>query len=244
MNIDDHYRELGLAPGSSDAEVKDAWRRLAARWHPDRNKRPHALRKIQRINHAVDEIRRWRASGFADLQETRPQPDVREEVVEHTVTISLEDACTGCSRELHGEVHDTCADCHGIGRHVRARACSHCGGTGRTRPRLWFSWMTGSVTCDACEGSGRVRPQCASCDGSGQARPRKYRCRIDVPAGTQDGSVLHVHARVQGRHREHALDLRIDVEVARHPVFRVDGAGTVHCEVPVDGFAWMAERWT
>ena len=50
MHLDDSYHELGLAPGSSDAEVKAAWRRLSARWHPDRNDSPQALRKMQRIN--------------------------------------------------------------------------------------------------------------------------------------------------------------------------------------------------
>lgn len=66
MHLDDSYHELGLAPGSSDAEVKAAWRRLSARWHPDRNDSPQALRKMQRINWALKAIRQARAEPAAE----------------------------------------------------------------------------------------------------------------------------------------------------------------------------------
>ena len=60
-----------------------------------------------------------------------------------------------------------------------------------------------------------------------------------MPAGTRAGDVLHVHARVQGHRREHALDLRVSVELQPHAFFRLEADGTVQCVVPVDGFAWM-----
>jgi DnaJ-class molecular chaperone len=244
MNVDDSFRELGLPPGSSDAEVKVAWRRLAARWHPDRNASPHALRKIQRINRAVEEIRQWRASGFADLQQTREAPaGTPETIVDSQVTVTLEEACTGCSREVHGEVVEECAPCRGSGREARRSTCASCDGAGRARSHFWFPWLeTGD--CADCGGQGVLHAACPACGGRGQARPRRYRCRIDVPAGTRHGETLHVHARVQGRTREHALHLRVSVVLRHHDVFRVDADGTVHCLVPVDGFAWMAERWT
>src|SRR5205085_10278398 len=124
-----------------------------------------------------------------------------------------------------------------------ASPCTHCEGSGRSRPHLWFAWMTAAVDCEACNGAGHVRTQCASCQGRGQARPRQYRCRVDVPAGTRAGEVLHVRARVQGRHRQHALALRVRVDVAPHAFFTLADDGSVRCEVPVDGFAWMAENW-
>ena len=69
MHVDDPYHELGLAPGCSDAEVKAAWRRLSARWHPDRNDSPQALRKIQRINRALEDIRKARGEPQAESSE-------------------------------------------------------------------------------------------------------------------------------------------------------------------------------
>ena len=38
MVIENAYAELGLAPGASEAEVREAWRRLVSQWYPDRDK--------------------------------------------------------------------------------------------------------------------------------------------------------------------------------------------------------------
>jgi molecular chaperone DnaJ len=51
-----------LAPGASDDEVKAARRRLASQWHPDRNRSAAAISKMERINQAIEQIRR---SGFS-----------------------------------------------------------------------------------------------------------------------------------------------------------------------------------
>lgn len=249
MTIDESYRELGLAPGCSDADIKEAWRRLAARWHPDRNASPHALRKIQRINRALDEIRRVRSGAAPRAQAaSAPAPAPAhdapgEHVAEHTITITLEEACTGCTRELEGELAEDCVQCAASGLQPRARTCEACDGSGHARPHLWFSWLSAPAQCKACGGAGTRRAPCPACAGSGQARPRRYRCRVQVPAGTRAGELLHVSARVQGRQRRHQLALRVRVRWQAHALFSVEADGTVKCEVPVDGFAWMAERW-
>ena len=112
MHVDDPYHELGLPPDSSDAEVKAAWRRLSARWHPDRNDSPQALRKIQRINRALEEIRKARGEPEAEADEPARGP---EPTIEHTVRLTLEEVVTGCVREVRGEVVEDCTDCEGSG---------------------------------------------------------------------------------------------------------------------------------
>jgi molecular chaperone DnaJ len=239
LNVDDSYRELGLVPDSSDAEVKAAWRRLAARWHPDRNDSPQALRKIQRINRALEEIRRARGEDAADGQEvSSPEP-----AVEHEVTITLEEVVTGCTRELRGQVVEDCGDCAGTGLQPQATECSECAGSGRVRQPLWFSWVASQVECSACQGHGRTRQGCSACAASGKAPARKYRCRVQVPPGARAGDRLDVTAQVTGRHRKHQLALRLRVDLQPHEFFAVEADGTVKCELPVDGFAWMANRW-
>jgi len=233
MNIDESYAELGLEPGCSDAEVKEAWRRLAARWHPDRNASPQALRKIQRINRALAEIRRFKAE-----EETA---DEDEAAVEHALTVTLEEASRGCSRELHGELVEDCAHCAGSGVQAQPQRCADCAGSGRVRSQLWFSWMQSSMQCGACQGQGSTRAHCSHCEGRGRARARKYRCRVHVPAGSRAGHLLDASARVHGR--SEPLALRVRIALQPHPFFKLDADGTVRCELPVDGFAWMAERW-
>ena len=44
----DPHQELGVDVGASLGEIKKAYRRLAAKWHPDRNSDPQAVRRMQR----------------------------------------------------------------------------------------------------------------------------------------------------------------------------------------------------
>jgi DnaJ-class molecular chaperone len=251
VNVEDSYRELGLSPGCSDAEVKAAWRRLAARWHPDRNASPHALRKIQRINRALEEIQRARESGFAPVTESgftqtgpgaagRAQP---ERTLHHVARLTLEEAVAGCIQVLEGEVLDDCVACHGSGLQKHAAACGDCGGSGELRQSLWLSWMASTVRCRACDGQGSVRRACSLCEGSGKAPARRYRCRARIPAGVRAGDLLHVGASLQGRNGSERVALSVRVELQPHEFFTLDEDGTVRCELPVDGFAWVANRW-
>ena len=64
----DPYSILGVSPGASDEEVKNAYRNLARRYHPDNYDDNNPLKelakeKMQEINAAYDEIQRDRTSG-------------------------------------------------------------------------------------------------------------------------------------------------------------------------------------
>jgi DnaJ like chaperone protein len=63
---DEHYAVLGLTPEATDAEVKRAFRQLAAEYHPDkashqgRQAAEQASRRFQEVRDAYEEIRRLR----------------------------------------------------------------------------------------------------------------------------------------------------------------------------------------
>lgn len=65
--IDDPYKVLGVGPNASDEEIKQAYRRLAKQYHPDRNPGdPVAAKKMQEINAAYEKIK--------NPEKVRPNP--------------------------------------------------------------------------------------------------------------------------------------------------------------------------
>ncbi|MFL6334201.1 MAG: J domain-containing protein [Pyrinomonadaceae bacterium] len=72
--MDRYYELLGVAPGASARELKEAYRDLAKVWHPDRfshdpRLQQKAQEKLKEINEAYDRLTSWKAG-----RPTRPNP--------------------------------------------------------------------------------------------------------------------------------------------------------------------------
>jgi molecular chaperone DnaJ len=238
--IDDAYAELGLSPGANEAEVKAAWRRLVSKWHPDRNRTDSAIGRMQRINTAYERIR---LAGFEPVppapHRTTPQSttdDVRPPVrtVRRRVRLTLEEAALGCVKVLRGKVTHGCVSCDGRGFRLLDSACGDCAGTGTVRQSAWYGWVSSMAPCGACHGERMARQSCPDCAGAG-ARTRSYKCAARIPSGVRHGDVLQV--------ADKGVALEIQVALSPHALFVLDDDGLLRCEMPVEGFAWMANRW-
>lgn len=247
MSIDHAYAELGLPPHASESQVKAAWRRLVSHWHPDRNASAEAARKMQRINRAYEQIRLAAVSDgpHTDEEDERSTPPTRQpftgRIVRRKLRLSLEEAALGCTRVVRGRLKQACAACDGHGAQGPDAPCPRCDGSGTVPSGLWFVWPPVRSTCGTCAGSGKQRRTCLACEGSGQ-QALHYQRAVRIPGGVQRGDVLTAdgagaaHGGFDGR-------LELVIDLAAHPFFTQDERGGLRCEMPVDGFAWLADAW-
>lgn len=50
----DYYKILGIPRSATDDEIKKAYRKLALRYHPDKNKSPNAEEKFKEVAEAYE----------------------------------------------------------------------------------------------------------------------------------------------------------------------------------------------
>jgi molecular chaperone DnaJ len=155
------------------------------------------------------------------------------------VRLTLEEAILGCTRSLRGHFTHSCSACVGTGQRVLAKACTTCGGNGAVRKAALFGWLWNEESCEDCGGDGRLRAACDSCDGLGEIEV-SYRRQVRFPAGLRTGQVLSVP---KSRHGELEMGLELQLEIEPHAFFTLSEDGVLRCEMPVNGYAWMAGRW-
>lgn len=246
----DPFVVLGLGRSAAPIEIKRAYRKLAMRWHPDRNPTREAEDRFKLVNAAyallLDPLRRaaWEsgrnedpAHGGADPDGTGDAPDaegpdpttVDADGSHLALELDLEEAALGCTRSIRLASRRVCNDCAGSGRqqHAHSLACPECKGVGRIR--------RAKNPCEACDGRGYVREtRCSGCLGQGwQGSTRQLDVR--VPPGMLPGERLRLARQHRPRQGDTGKDLLVAIAIRPHPLFVLDGRD-LECTVPVGVF--------
>jgi curved DNA-binding protein CbpA len=68
MDIRGYYAILGISQDANFQEIKKSYRKLAKKYHPDRNKSPHAEETVKKINEAFEILSDKRKRKQYDLE--------------------------------------------------------------------------------------------------------------------------------------------------------------------------------
>ena len=231
QRINQAFKTIAQAGFRANAEPSNAADPMPAR--PG----AHAADRPGSADDPFDDIRKAQTPPFSDDTNAGQQ----RRTIWRRVRLTLEEAAAGCTKVLRGKVTDDCTTCVGVGYQMFAGACAQCEGSGTVRQRAWFGWLGTLAQCEDCQGSGDANQECLDCAGTGKLAPHRYRVAVRIPHGVRNGDLLHVDAQ-HPRPGQVPGDLEIRVDVRAHDFFTLDDDGTIRCELPVDGFMWMANR--
>ncbi len=268
----DYYEVLGVDRSAAEKEISDAYRKLALKYHPDRNpsdeeavKRfKEAAEAFEVLNHA-DKRARYDRYGHAGLEGAGGVPEFRDvndifaafsdifgdslfgemfggggrgrarrgANVRCGVTLDLNEAARGATKNVQFDRHEACEACHGSGAKpgTHPEKCRYCGGRGKVVQSAGvFSIQT---TCPSCHGEGSViRDPCPKCHGSGYVLGRVTR-EVKIPPGVDNNTRLRLQAEGEpSPHGGPRGDCYCFISVREHPLFQRNGRDLV-CQVPI-----------
>jgi molecular chaperone DnaJ len=174
-------------------------------------------------------------SGFSSSRNTGRTANSAGRDALIDITIDLEEAASGVTRELDVDVMRACDTCEGTGdaEGNGPVACSTCNGTGGVQQvtRSIFGQMLTTSTCPTCRGTGRrVEHPCPACSGEGRRRIQES-VSVDVPPGVDSGTRLRLAGRGEaGRLGARSGDLFVRIRVRPHDVFEREG-NDLHCRL-------------
>jgi molecular chaperone DnaJ len=234
----DYYEVLGVSRGAGDAEIKSAYRKLAVRYHPDKN--PGDQEAEEKFKEA--------AEAYSVLSDAEQR--ARYDRFGHA-GVSGAGASAGWGAQGFGGIEDILGDLFGFGDMFGGRSAGGRRGAAQRGADLRYdlemtleeasSGMTAQLriprleSCETCSGSGAAsgtQPEsCPTCAGAGQVRYQQGFFSVARTCGQCRGTGRVIRTpcetcRGTGRvEREKQMEVKIPAGVETGSRLRIAGEG-------------------
>jgi curved DNA-binding protein len=216
MEFKDYYAVLGVEPGSGESEIKQAFRRLARKYHPDVSKEKGAEDRFKAINEAYEVLRdkekrahydALRAGGYRPGQDFRPPPG-------YGGPSGFGDGFGGAPGGAFSDFFEAFFGAKARQRSAGAGPSSgaRSGAGAGARPPREDQRLGFAIPLETAYAGGTVR---IDVDG------REF--EVKVPAGIRVGQVIRLAGKGTG-----GGDLLLEVDFAPHAQFEVDGRNVLY----------------
>jgi chaperone protein DnaJ len=253
-----YYEILEVKPGATDHELKKAYRKLALKYHPDKN--PDEGERFKLISQAYEVLSdpkkrqvydEYGEDGIKgggdgggmhnpmDIFEMffggggfRSEKPTKARDTVHELKVSLDKLYTGCTKHLKISRHIVCPKCEGIGGAKGAvTKCQTCGGRGVEV----FNQQIGPGMIQ------RIQRNCSQCGGEGETNKDpcknckgKKRIRSDenievhIEKGMRDGQKLVFYGKGDQQIGLEPGNVIIVLDEEQHPLFTRKGTNLIY----------------
>lgn len=217
---EDFYKVLGVNKGSTQSEIKKAYRKLAIKYHPDKNPDDkEAEEKFKKISEAYetlsDDKKRakydsighvnysnqgggFQRNPFHDIynnfaKQNVEQMNKRENSIGIRILVSVEEVYYGANKDIKYKRYNKCIPCGGKGGKEKNN-CTTCNGTGIEFQieRTQIGIFQQSIVCRNCNGRGTtIKDVCNSCNSEGRSIETNE-ITIDIPHGINDNERITI----------------------------------------------------
>lgn len=256
MNYHQALKVLGLTDPPLPEDIKQSFRRLALKCHPDRNPdNPNAEIKFRECaeayNYLVVNVQNWRTrraeAPRQDVSTAIPTiedlDDIFDDIFGFTredrilgfqdpqdLFLSLPEFAFGTLKTDRLFAFEKCSACDGSGAqgHTHATICTYCFGSGQIK--IDSEDEEKRKICPKCMGRGRcVHHPCISCNGFGRIK-KLSKQEISIPPSLIPNHVYTLNSRDVKSGK--VFTMFICLHLKYHPLFEVENSDIL-CEYPL-----------
>lgn len=206
-----YYEILGIDKNASLEDIKSTYKKLALKWHPDKNSDPDAVKVFRVITEAYSVLsdpdkrdnydKYGKESVDANIDESNMYDlfDTlfsnilsfplfatfgSDQLIKNVIKITLEEAYFGCKKEVIKKKKVLCDKCMGYKTVDRKEhLCNKC----KQKNNGFFAMF---IRCEKCGNTGIDHNYiCRTCKGKG-TMTEEYKEHIIIPKGTLSGEII------------------------------------------------------
>lgn len=234
-----YYELLGIEKNATKEEIRNQYKKLAAKFHPD-NKEEGNEDKFEEISNAYEVLSdpdkkkiydKYGLEGLNTVGDQESQQGQKKKCKNRIsfLHVTLENIFEGSRINFEYSRKVICKGCEGTGTDNPAarKKCRICEGKGEklVMQRVGIMIIQNSIECQDCDSTGWEKNEfiCEDCNGS-KLQFEKKSINIDIDKGSPDGHRFTFKGEGDQKPRYINGDLIVEIVLKKHQYFRRDGA--------------------